>query len=75
MFISVLFLQVSRTRNIALPYVDVEKVGVSWNVDVESERRRGKRTSTWKKGGVSWNVDVESGRRRGKQRQGHQTSA
>ena len=41
----------------------MEKVGVSWNVDVESERRRGKKaalveTSTWKA-----DVDAENKRR------------
>ena len=47
-------------------HVDVD-AGVNWNVDVnrnvdvESERRRGKIV------GVSWNVNVERERRRGKQ--------
>ena len=49
---------------------DTEKVGVSWNVDVERERRHGKKsalvgTSMWKA-----NVEAEN-----KRRQGHQTFA
>ena len=39
--------------------VDLEKVGVSWNVDVERERRRGKQTSP-----RTSNVRVDTKRRR-----------